>query len=122
MMQLRDWIVGAIGVVVGAFGLLSLIGLLPFELSRTALVWISGIATLILLYAAIVEITNSNVVGTASLIVFFISSIVTLFPILYSFGWVGGWGEFKWLGETAYKLILIVQGFFLMIATFAMEL
>ena len=48
MMQMRDWTIGAIGVIVGALGLLSLLKILPFELSRSALVWIAAIAGIIL--------------------------------------------------------------------------
>lgn len=122
MMQMRDWIIGAIGVVIGAIGLLSLIKILPFELSKTALVWIAAVAGFVLLYAAIVEITNSNVMGTVSIIIAGIVLVVSLLPALYSMGLLGSWAAFGWVSETIYKLVLIVEGIFLAIATFAMEL
>jgi len=122
MMQMRDWVIGAIGVVIGAIGLLSLIGFLPFELSKNALVWIAAIAGLILLYAAIIEITNSNIMGTVSIIAAGIILIISLLPALNSIGFLGSWAEFSWLGVTIYNLLLILEGVFLAIATFAMEL
>ncbi len=122
MMQMRDWIIGLIGLVISALGLLSLLKILPFELSRSILVWLSAIAGVILLYASIVEITNSNIMGTISVIAAGIVLIVSLLPLLNSFGWLGSWAEFKLLGEIIYKIILIIEGIFLMIATFAMEL
>lgn len=122
MMQMRDWVIGIIGVIFGAIGLLSLIGILPFELSRSILIWASAIAGLILLYAAIIEITNSNVMGTISIIVAGAALVVSLLPALNSIGWLGSWAEFGWIGEAMYKIILVIEGVFLAIATFAMEL
>lgn len=124
MLQMRDLIIGLIGVIIGVLGLLSLIGILPFELSRSILLWVSAIAGLILLYAAFVEITNSNVMGTISIIIAGIVLIVSVLPIFNSFGWswFGSWASFSWIGETIYKIILVIEGVFLAIATFAMEL
>ncbi len=122
MMQMRDWIIGLIGVAFGALGLLSLIGYLPFELSRNALVWASTIAALILLYAAIIEITNSNVMGTVSIIVAGIALVVSLLPLLNSFGVLGTWASFGWMSDAFYKIALTIEGLFLLVATFAMEL
>ena len=121
-MQTRDWIIGVIGIIIGAIGLLSLIGILPFELSKNALVWIAAVAGLILLYAAIVEITNSNVMGTVSIIAAGIVLIISLLPALNGIGWLGDWASFSWIGEAVYKIILVIEGAFLAVATFAMEL
>ncbi len=122
MMQMRDWVIGLIGIIIGALGLLSLIGILPFELSKNALIWVSAIAGLILLYAAIVEITNSNIMGTVSIIAAGIILIISLLPALNSIGFLGDWASFSWIGEIIYKIILVVEGVFLAISTFAMEL
>lgn len=122
MMQMRDWIIGLIGLATGAVGLLSLLKILPFDLSRSILVWIAAISGFILLYASIVEITNSNVMGTISIIAAGITLIVSVLPLLNSFGWLGSWAEFKLLTESFYKIFLVIEGIFLMIATFAMEL
>ena len=122
MMQMRDWIIGLIGVVIGAIGLLSLLKILPFGLSRGALVWLAAIGGIVLLYAAIVEITNSNVMGTVSIIAAALALIFALLPALNSMGLLGNWAAFSWIGEMVYKLVLTVEGVFLAMATFAMEL
>ena len=122
MMQMRDWIMGAIGLIVGALGLLSLMGLLPFELPRSILIWIAAIAGFILLYASIIEITNSNIMGTVSIIAAGIVLIISLLPALNGIGWLGDWALFSWIGEAVYKVILVIEGAFLAVATFAMEL
>lgn len=122
MMQMRDWVIGLIGVVIGAIGILSLLKILPFGLSRGALVWIAAIAGIILAYAAIIEITNSNIMGTVSIIAAGVILIISLLPALNSMGILGNWAAFGWIGETVYKLILVVEGAFLAMATFAMEL
>lgn len=122
MMQMRDWIIGAIGIIIGALGLLSLLKILPFSLSRSALVWIAAIGGIILLYAAIIEITNSNIMGTVSLVVGGIALILSLLPALHGINILGNWAAFSWVGETFYKLILVIEGVFLAMATFAMEL
>jgi len=122
MMQMRDWIIGAIGIIIGALGLLSLLKILPFSLSRSSLVWVAAIGGIILLYAAIIEITNSNIMGTVSIIVAGLVLIISLLPALNGIGILGNWAAFSWVGETFYKLILVIEGAFLAMATFAMEL
>lgn len=122
MMQMRDWIIGAIGALVGAFGIVSLLGIMFSDISKTALVWIAALAGIILLYAAIIEITNSNILGTISIIAAGIALVVSLLPALNSIGLLGAWAAFGWLGGIIYKLVLIVEGILLAIATFAMEL
>ena len=122
MMQMRDWVIGVIGIVVGALGLLSLIKILPFDLPRGALIWIAAIAGIILLYASIIEITNSNIMGTVSIIAAGVVLIISLLPALNNIGWLGDWASLSWIGESVYKIILIIEGVFLAMATFAMEL
>ena len=122
MMQMRDWVIGLIGLIIGAVGLLSLLKILPFEVSRSFLIWIAAIGSFILLYASIIEITNSNVMGTVSVIAAGVFLIVSFLPLLNSFGVFGTWAEFKWIGESLYNIILVAEGLLLMIATFAMEL
>ena len=122
MMQSRDWVIGFIGIIVGAIGFLSLIKYLPFELSRTALIWIATVAGFILLYSSVIEITNSNILGTISLIVAGFVLIISILPLFNSFGWLGDWAGFGWIGEILYKIVLIIEGVFMAIATFAMEL
>jgi|SRR3989338_6133210 len=120
MMQARDWVIGLIGLAVGALGVLSLMG--TFYLPRTLMLWIASIAGFILLYASIVEITNSNVMGTVSFIAGLIILIVSFLPVLNGLGVFGEWASFSWLGDVIYKILLAIEGVFLAMATFAMEL
>ena len=83
---------------------------------------LAAIGGIVLLYAAIVEITNSNVMGTVSIIAAALALIFALLPALNSMGVLGSWAAFSWVGETVYKLALVFEGVFLAVATFAMEL
>ncbi|MBI2107623.1 hypothetical protein HYT54_00705 [Candidatus Woesearchaeota archaeon] len=124
MMQLRDWVSGAIGAIILLLGLLPLLG--KFEslnnLPGTVVIWIVSLAGFYLIINSIIEITNSNVVGWVSFGIAFAALIIGFFPALHSLGVGPGWFEFAWIGRTAYNVIFIIEGAFLMIATFAMEL
>ena len=124
MMQMRDWLSGAFGLVIFLLGLLPIIGKFDFlnSLPVSLLTWIVAGAGFWLAYSSIVEITNSNVVGWWSFGVAITVLVIGLFPLLHTFGVGPEWFAFKWLGRTVYNIIFIVEGFFLMIATFAMEL
>ena len=124
MMQARDWISGAIGVVIFLLGLLPMIGYLTFlnDLAPSILIWIVAGAGFYLPINSIIEITNSNIVGWWSFGVAIAVLIIGLFPLLHAFGIGPAWFEFNWLNRTAYNIIFIIEGVFLMIATFAMEL
>ena len=124
MMQMRDWISGLVGAVVFLLGLLPMLGIFTFlnNLPATLLVWIVAIAGLYLAVNSLTEITNSNIVGWWSFGIAVAALIIGLFPALHSIGWLGPWAEFKWLSRTAYNIIFIIEGLFLMVATFAMEL
>ena len=124
MMQMRDWISGFGGAGILLLGLLPMLGYLTFlnDLSATLLTWIVAIAGLYLAVNSIIEITNSNIVGWWSFGVAITVLIIGLFPLLHSFGIGPAWFQFNWLNRTAYNIIFIIEGVFLMIATFAMEL
>jgi len=124
MMQMRDWIAGAVGAVIFLLGFFPLIGKLSFlsELSPTILTWVVAIGALYLCYAAIVEITNSNIIGWWSFAVGAIVLIVGFLPILHGFGIGPEFFAFEWVSRTFYNILFVLEGAFLMIATFAMEL
>ena len=124
MMQPRDWISGLIGAVIFLLGLMPLIGNFDFlnNLPVTLLTWIVAGAGLYLAMNSIIEITNSNIVGWWSFGVAIAVLIIGLFPLLHSFGIGPSWFEFNWLNRSAYNIIFIIEGVFLMIATFAMDL
>ena len=124
MMQTRDWISGLVGLIIFLLGLLPMIGYLTFlnDLAPSLLIWIVAGAGFYLALNSIIEITNSNIVGWWSFGVAIAVLIIGLLPLLHSFGIGPAWFEFNWLNRKAYDVIFIVEGFFLMIATFAMEL
>ena len=124
MMQTRDWISGLVGAVIFLLGLLPLLGKFAFlnNLPAALLTWIVAGAGFYLAVNSIIEITNSNIVGWWSFIVATAVLIIGLFPLLHTFGIGPSWFEFNWLKGAAYNIIFIIEGAFLMVATFAMEL
>ena len=124
MMQSRDWISGFIGLIIFLLGLLPMIGKADFldNLPISLLTWIVAGAGFYLAINSVIEITNSNIVGWWSFIVAIAVLLIGLFPLLHGFGIGPSWFEFNWLNRKAYNLIFVIEGFFLMIATFAMEL
>ncbi|MBI2102182.1 hypothetical protein HYT53_06240 [Candidatus Woesearchaeota archaeon] len=124
MMQARDWVSFFAGLAVGLLGLLPMLGYFTFlnDLKVSVVVWIVAVAALYLVWNSIIEITNSNIIGTFSIAIAGIALLSGLLPVLHSFGIGWGWFELKWLPGTVYNFILIIEGAFLMVATFAMEL
>lgn len=116
MMQMRDWISGFIGLIVFAVGLASFWSRLSFIndfLPAEVLRWVVLASGAYLLWNSVIEITNSNVVGWWSLLGVAVPSIIVgILPFL-------GFGLFA---KNIYGIILLAVGFFLMVATFAMEL
>ena len=124
MMQTRDWISGIAGAVIFLLGLMPMIGKFTFlnNLPVSLLTWIVAGAGFYLAINSVIEITNSNIVGWWSFGVAIAVLVIGLFPLLHGFGIGPAWFEFPWLKGTAYNIIFIIEGVFLMIATFAMEL
>ena len=124
MMQMRDWISGIVGAVIFLLGLMPLLGKFEFlnSLPVSLLTWIVAGAGFYLAINSIIEITNSNIIGWWSFGVAITVLIIGLFPLLHSFGIGPAWFQFNWLNRIAYNIIFIIEGVFLMIATFAMEL
>ena len=124
MMQPRDWISGLIGAVIFLLGLMPILGKFAFlsNLPISLLTWIVAGAGFYLAVNSIIEITNSNIIGWWSFGVAITVLIIGFFPLLHSFGIGPAWFEFKWLSRAIYNIIFIIEGVFLMIATFAMEL
>ena len=117
MMRATDWLSGMVGLAIGATGLLPMLGYFDFlnDLSVNVLRWTVVIAGLYLLINSIREITNSNIIGWWSFAVAIIAVVVGLVPTL-------PWIHFEPFSRSIYNISLIVEGAFLMIATFAMEL
>ena len=123
MMQMRDWITGLIGTLLLVFGLLPLLGILSFlnDIPSKVLVWVVLFFGLFLLYCSIVEITNSNIIGWVSFFVAGILILTVLLPLLSTLGIGPSWFGYS-LPRSMFNVIFIIQGAFLMAATFAMEL
>src|SRR3989338_6714134 len=102
MMQMRDWISGAVGLTIFLLGLLPLIGKFTFlnNLPASLVTWIVAGAGLYLAVNSIIEITNSNVVGWWSFGTAVAVLIVGLFTLLYTFGIGPEWFAFKWIART----------------------
>jgi len=121
---MRDWISGIAGAVILLLGLFPLMGKFDFlnNLPVILLIWIISGAGFYLMINSIIEITNSNIIGWVSFGVAIGALVIGIFPLLHGFGIGPSWFEFAWIGRTVYNLIFIIEGIFLMIATFAMEL
>jgi len=120
MMEPKDWISGLVGLMILALGLLPLLnarGVGPawFGLSLPVklLSWVVVIGGFYLIINSFIEITNSNVVGWLS---FLIAAVITVLGVLQVLG------KITWIGGIVFNIIFIVVGFFLVIATFAMEM
>lgn len=120
MMEVKDWISGLVGAVILCLGLLPLLnsmGVGPawfgFSLPVKLLSWVVVAGGFYLVIDSFIEITNSNVVGWLS---FLIAAIVTVLGLLQVLG------KISWISGIVFNIIFIIVGFFLMVATFAMEM
>lgn len=130
MLEAKDIISMVIGAVIAAVGILPLlhaIGAGPeffnlHEFLPIAIIsWILAVGALYLVYAAVIEITNSNAIGWASILIAFILLALGVLTILGSFGIGPGLFGLE-LPTIVYDIIFIIEGLFLFIAGFAMEM
>ena len=85
----------------------------PVSLPIKLLSWIVVGAGFYLIIDSFIEITNSNIVGWVS---FAAASIITTLGLLQALG------KILWISGTVFNVFFVILGFFLMIATFAMEM
>ncbi len=130
MMEFKDWMSFFAGAAMIALGGLPLLhNIIPNAPNTFALSWfpitlftyILAGAGLYLLIDAIIEITNSNSVGWMTFLLGIVFLIIGLFPILNTVGIIGFSLPFA-LSPMAYYIMFVIEGIFLCIATFAMEL
>jgi hypothetical protein len=132
MMEAKDWMSGLVGVIVFLLGLLPLLESLKVLKTNVSAIlqtnWFSAAAPYLLailgFYLAIesiIELTNSNHIGWTSFLIGGIVMLVGLLPVLQTFG-IGPGLFGLTIPAIAYQIIFMVEGFFLMIAMFAMEL
>lgn len=130
MMELKDWLSFFAGCAMIALGGLPLLHrILPNASSALALPWlpvtiftyILAAAGLYLLIDAIIEITNSNGIGWMTFLLGTVFLVIGIIPVLYSAGILGFTLPLQ-LSALAYQIMFVIEGIFLCIATFAMEL
>lgn len=130
--EAKDFLSGLVGLIVLLLGLLPVLeqfnifnlGLSAALSSNAFLAAVPFVLAILGLYLAIesvIELTNSNHIGWLSFLIGVIVMIVGLLPALQNFG--VGPGLFGLVVPTlVYHIIFIVEGLFLIIAMFAMEL
>lgn len=129
MMEPSDWIAGLVGAIVFCLGLFPLLGAmgkgpawLAFQLPVALLAWIVMIGGFYLIINAIVEITNSNILGWITGLIAVIITVTGVLSVLGKAGKITGFFAMAWIPQALYYIIFLVLGFFLMIATFARKL
>ena len=130
MLEAKDIISMVVGLIITALGVLPLLnklGMGPsfFDLHQflplAVVSWILAVAALYLVYDSVIEITNSNAVGWASIVVAFLVLAFGVLQILEGFGIGPGLFGLE-LPTLVYDIVFIIEGLFLFIAGFAMEM
>ncbi len=132
MIDTSDWMSGFIGFLVFLLGLIPLLekfGILQTNVSAlfeanwfTAIVpFLLAILGIYLAIESIIELTNSNHIGWISFFIGAVVMIVGILPALQKFGIGPGLFGFE-IPTLVYQVIFLIEGIFLMIAMFAMEL
>lgn len=130
MIEAKDWISLFVGAIVFSLGLLPILNGMNVGPSWFALsflpvqifAYIIAIAGFYLMVESVIEITNSNAIGWWSFVIAGLLMTVGILQVLAKFNVGPSWFEFSWLKPMAYYLIFMVEGLFLMIAMFAMEI
>lgn len=132
MMEKKDWLSLLIGLIVflaGLFPLLRKLNVGPEWFSLDRLGPIANIFPYIvagvgfyLMINSVIEITNSNSIGWISFLIAIIVLAMGMLQVLSHFDIGPSWFSLSFIKGTIYNVIFLVQGLFLMIAAFAMEL
>jgi len=130
MITAKDWLSFLIGAIITVLGLLPILNRLNvgpswFALNFppvTVLSFIVAAAGFYLLVESVIEITNSNALGWISFFVAIFVLVIGILPSLAKVGVGPAWFAFPWLSPFAYHIIFVVEGLFLMLAMFAMEM
>ncbi|MBS3158666.1 hypothetical protein J4206_05250 [Candidatus Woesearchaeota archaeon] len=132
MMETKDFVSGFIGFALAVLGALPLLAKVApssmppwFSLSWFPVqiaAYILAVAGFYLMINSVIEITNSNSIGWMSFLIAVIVMAVGILQVLHKFNIGPDFFELKFIKDTFYYVIFLVQGIFLMIAMFAMEL
>lgn len=132
MMEKKDWLSLFIGVIVFIYGLFPLLhnwGIGPEWFSMGFLQAIGNIIPYLiaglgfyLMVNSVIEITNSNSIGWMSFMIAILILAIGALKTLSVFGVGPAWFALTFIKGVIFNVIFIVEGLFLMIAAFAMEL
>jgi len=134
MMEAKDWLSFFIGALVGAMGALPLlhkymkVGPAFFELSflpATIFAYVIAAIGFYLIINSFIEITNSNPIGWFSFLLAGIIIVTGALKALGQLGVVGGAFALPFLDAISpifYQAVFVIEGLFLMVAAFAMEM
>lgn len=132
MMEMKDWVSFLIGAIVAAFGALPILhnqfGIGPafFAFDKSVPIgifaYIMAAMGFYLIINSFIEITNSNPIGWFS---FLLASVIVLTGVLQILGGMEilpAIFKLEFIKAIVYQIIFMIEGLFLMIATFAMEM
>ena len=133
MMEVKDWLSFFVGAIVGAMGalpLLNMVGIGPafFQLKflpTTIFAYVIAAIGFYLIINSFIEITNSNPIGWFSFLIAALVVITGVLKALGELGVVNGFLALPFLNGISpifYHIIFVIEGFFLIIACFAMEM
>ncbi|MDA1196812.1 MAG: hypothetical protein O2779_02520 [Nanoarchaeota archaeon] len=129
LMDMKDWISGAVGTLIlllGALPLISTFGVGPewfaFNFPVALLSWVVAVGGFYLIINSVIEITNSNIVGWISFGTAAVFTTIGVLKVLGQFGKVSGFFAMDFVSGIIFNVIFIILGCFLMVATFAMEM
>ena len=129
MIEAKDWISLFFGLIIAAFGVLPILNrfnigpgwftleFLPIQIFA----YIVAIVGFYLLVESIIEITNSNAIGWISFLIAGILMALGILVVLSRFNVGPSWFAIP-IGPLFYQIIFVIEGLFLMIAMFAMEI
>ncbi len=130
MMEAKDWLSFFVGAVVAAAGILPLlfrvnIGPAWFELNWLPFsifaYFVAGFG-FYLMVNSVIEITNSNPIGWFSFLIAVLFLAAGILKVLFKFNIGPTWFELNFISGIVYHIIFAIEGIFLMIACFAMEI
>ena len=129
MIEAKDWLSFFVGLIIAALGVLPLLSkmntgpswfgleFLPVQI----LAYIVAIIGFYLLIESIIEITNSNAIGWISFLIAAVFMAAGILIVLSRFNVGPSWFALP-INALIYQIIFIVEGLFLMVAMFAMEI
>jgi len=131
-MEAKDWLSGFVGLIIFSLGLIPILetfNILQLGLSKflssgpflAAAPYVLAVLGFYLAIESIIELTNANHIGWLSFMIGAVVMAIGLLQVLKAFGIGPGLFGLE-LPPLVYYIIFLVEGLFLLIAMFAMEL